>query len=121
MAQATLSRGNTDFSSYVALDGIEQGYTERAVASVVTLDGVLYKSAIKKRTLAVKLRDMLDTDLATLFYEGTGQAESWTYLDANTGASRTAYFYLTGPVVKQTVARQGKTFCTGISFTLEER
>lgn len=120
MAQATLSQGNTDFSSYVALDGIEQGYTERAVASVVTLDGVLHKSSIKKRTLSVKLRDMLDTDLATLFY-GKGQMESWTYLDANTGASRTAYFYLTGPVVRQTVARQGKTFCTGISFTLEER
>ena len=120
MAQATLSQGNTNFSSYVALDGVEQGYTERAVASVVTLDGALHKSSIKKRTLSVKLRDMLDTDLSTLFY-GIGQLASWTYLDANTGASRTAYFYLTGPVVRQTVSRQGKTFCTGISFTLEER
>lgn len=120
MAQATLSQGNTDFSSWVALDGVEQGYTERAVASVVTLDGVLHKSSIKKRTLAVKLRDMLDTDLASLF-ASTNQLDLWTYLDANTGETRTVYFYLTGPVVRQTIARQGKTICTGISFVLEER
>ena len=118
MAQATLSRGNTDFSSYVALDGVEQGYTERAVASTVTLDGTLYKTSINQRVLTIKLRDMFDTDLTALFSEINDLA-SWTYLDAKTGA-RTANFYLTGPVARQTVARQGKTFCTGISFTLEE-
>ena len=118
MAQATLSQGNKDFSSYVALDGVEQGYTERAVASVVTLDGKLHKISTKKRVLAVKLRDMFDTDLAALF-SGINELAPWIYLDAKTGA-RTANFYLTGPVARQTVARQGKTLCTGISFTLEE-
>lgn len=119
MAQATLSQGTTNFSDYVAFDGIEQGYTERAGASVVTLDGTLHKTSVKKRTLSVKLQDMYDTDLRTLF-SGIGELAPWNYLDANTGP-RTADFYLTGPTVRQTVARQGKTFCTGISFALEER
>lgn len=119
MAQATLSQGTTNFSSFVALDGVEQGYTERAGASIVTLDGTLYKTSVKKRTLSVKLHDMYDTDLRTLF-SGISQLASWTYLDADAG-SRTANFYLVGPKVKQTVAREGKTLCTGISFTLEEK
>lgn len=119
MAQATLSQGSTDFSGYVKLDGVEQGYTERAGASVITLDGTLYKTSVKKRTLSVKLHDMYDTDLRTLF-SGIAHLAYWAYLDADLG-SRTANFYLTGPTVRQTVARQGKTLCTGISFTLEEK
>lgn len=120
MAQATLSQGTTNFSSYVALDGVEQGYTERAGSSVVTLDGTLWKTSVKKRTLSIKLHDMFDTDLSSLF-SGISQLATWTYLDSDTGLSRTVQFYLSGPTVKQTVAREGKTLCTGISFALEEK
>ena len=118
-AQATLSQGTTDFSAYVAYDGMEQSYDERAETSVETLDGTLHKSSINKRVLDVELRAMWHEDLVSLF-SGINQLAQWTYLDSKLG-SRTAYFYLSGPKVKQTLARGGKTLCTGITFTLEEQ
>lgn len=117
--QATLSQGSTSFSAYVAYDGIEQSYVERAVSSVTTLDGVLHKAWVSKRVLKVNLRDMWHEDLVSLF-SGVTTLASWTWLDEVAGP-RTASMYLTGPTVKQTLAREGKTLCTGISFQLEER
>lgn len=118
-AQATLAQGNTSFSTYVAFDGVEQGYIERQSRSVVTLDGVKHSTCIKKRTLRVTLRDMYHEDLTSLF-SGVTRLASWTYLDADLGA-RTANFYLTGPTVRQKKARDGLTLCSGISFELEEK
>lgn len=118
-AQATLSQGSTAFSPYVAYDGLEQSYTERAEVSVVTMDGTMRRTAVKKRVLKVTLRDMFHEDLFSLF-SGVNELASWSYLDANTGA-QTKNFYLSGPTVRQTLARGGKTLCTGISFTLEEK
>ena len=117
--QATLSQGSTDFSPFVAFDGVEQGYTERAGSSVVTMDGTLRKVSVRKRTLSVKLRDMWHEDLTGLF-AGVEELASWSYLDADAGA-RTAAFYLTGPTVRQKKVRDGKTLCAGISFSLEEK
>lgn len=119
MAQATLSRGSTDFSPYVAPDGVTQGYTIRQGRSVVTLDGVKHATQIKKRTLSVTLRDMYEDDLLALF-SGEVFLVSWTYLDAETGAA-TKNFYLTGPTVRQRIARDGRTLCGGIGFELEEK
>lgn len=118
-AQATLHRGNTDFSPFVELDGLEQDWTERAVSGIVTLDGTLWKKSVRKRKLSVKLHDMFHEDLRTLF-DGSGTLAQWSYLDSEMGA-RTAYFYLTGPKVRQKLARGGRTLCAGITFTLEEK
>lgn len=118
-AQATLSQGSTDFSPFVAPDGVAQDYTERAGSSVVTLDGTLWKTGIRKRTLAVTLRDMWHEDLTALF-GGVNTLAAWSYLDADAGP-RTAEFYLTGPKVSQKLARGGRTLCAGISFSLEEK
>ena len=118
-AQATLSQGSTDFSPFVAFDGVEQDWVERAGSSVVTLDGTLWKTGIRKRTLSVTLRDMWHEDLIALF-SGVTALAAWSYLDENSGA-RTAYFYLSGPKVRQKLARGGKTLCSGISFSLEEK
>lgn len=119
MAQATLLRGNVDFSPYVAPDGVAQGYTIRQGRSVVTLDGTKHAKEIKKRTLSVALRDMYEDELAALF-SGAVFLASWTYLDAATSAA-TKSFYLTGPTVRQRIARDGRTLCGGISFELEEQ
>lgn len=117
--QAMLRQGSTDFSPFVAFDGIEQEYTERTGSRVVTMDGTLRKTSVRKRMISVKLRDMWHEDLNVLF-AGVGELASWSYLDADAGA-RTAPFYLTGPTVRQKKARDGKTLCAGISFTLEEK
>lgn len=117
--QATLSQGATDFSPYVAYDGVKQSFTERAEASVKTLDGTLHKHFVNKRVLEVELRALWHEDLVALF-AGVSQLAQWSYLDANLGP-RTAYFYLSGPTVQQTLARGGKTLCTGVTFQLEEQ
>lgn len=119
MAQATLVGNGINFSPYVAFDGVKQGYTERLSRSVVTLDGTKIKAAKKKRTISVELHDMYHEDLVALF-GNFPELALWSYLDADKG-SRTAYFYLTGPNVSQKKARDGKTLCSGISFTLEEK
>ena len=118
-AQASLAQGNTDFSPFVAYDGVEQSWAERTAVSVVTMDGTLRKASIRKRVLSVKLRDMWHEDLLALF-SGVADLASWSYLDADSG-SRTADFYRSGPTVRQTLARGGRTLCTGISFSLEEK
>jgi hypothetical protein len=118
-AQATLSQGSTDFSPFVALDGVEQDWIERAESSVVTLDGTLWKQSVRKRKLTVRLHDMFHEDLRALF-DGKGTLAPWSYLDSETGP-RTAWFYRSGPAVRQQLARGGKTLCAGISFTLEEK
>ena len=118
-AQATLSQGSKDFSSFVAFDGVQQGYAERNVSSVVTMDGVLRKKSVKKRTLSVKLIDMFHEDLISLF-SGIPDLASWSYLDAGAGA-QTADFYLSGPSVRQKIVRDGHTWCSGISFELEAK
>ena len=118
-AQATLSQGSTDFSPFVALDGVEQDWIERTVSSVVTMDGTLWKKSVRKRKLSVTLHDMFHEDLRALF-EGRRSPAPWRYLDSETG-DRTAYFYLSGPKIRQKLARGGKTLCSGITFTLEEK
>lgn len=118
-AQATLSQGSTDFSAFVAPDGVEQSWTERVPVTVVTMGGTLRKASVKKRVLKVKLRDMWHEDLNGLF-SGITPLASWTYLDAELG-SQSKNFYLTGPTVAQKLARGGRTLCGGISFTLEEK
>lgn len=116
--QATLSQGNTDFSPYVAPGGVVQSFAERVATSIVTLDGKLRKTYIKKRQLSVTLHDMTHEDLVTLF-SGITALANWSYLDADAGA-QTKQFYLTGPTVTQNIARNGLTYCSGISFSLEE-
>lgn len=118
-AQATLSRGSTDFSPFVAPDGVEQTWAERAAVSVVTMNGTMRKTSVRKRVLNVKLRDMWHEDLIALF-SGVSQLDTWSYLDAESGA-QTKYFYLSGPTVGQKLARNSRTLCSGISFTLEEK
>lgn len=118
-AQATLSHGSTSFSPYVAPDGVEQSWAERVAVSVVTMDGTLRKTFVKKRVLTVRLRDMWHEDLIALF-GSVEQLSSWSYLDSVTGA-QTKDFYLTGPTVGQKHARNNRTLCSGISFTLEEK
>lgn len=118
-AQATLSQGSTDFSPFVAPDGVEQDWTERVPVSVITMGGTLRKASVKKRVLKVKLRDMWHEDLIGLF-SGISALATWTYLDAELG-SQSKQFYLTGPTVAQKLARGGRTLCGGISFTLEEK
>lgn len=117
--QATLSCGSTDFSPFVAYDGIEQRYADRIAADVITLDGTLTRAGVRKRVMTVALREMWHEDLATLF-AGVAALAQWSYLDETAGPS-TKQFYRTGPTVRQTLARGGKTLCTGISFTLEEK
>ena len=117
--QATLAGNGVDFTAYVAFDGVEQGFVERQSRSVVTLDGVKHQRVIKKRTLSVTLRDMEDAQLRALL-GGMPHLAAWSYLDEDSGA-RTADFYLTGPTVRQKIARDGKTLCAGITFTLEEQ
>ena len=117
-AQATLSQGSTDFSPYVAPDGVAQDYVERLGRSVITLDGKKHQKAIRKRRISVTLRDMYHEDVLALF-GGVPSPAQWTYLDADAGA-QTKTFYLSGPTVRQRIARGGRTLCGGISFELEE-
>lgn len=118
-AQATLMQGNTDFSPFVAPDGVEQSWAERVQRSVVTMNGTIRKYGVKKRVLQVKLRNMWHEDLIDLF-SGIPELAVWSYLDAELGAT-SKNFYRTGPVVTQKLARGGMTLCGGISFTLEEQ
>ena len=117
--QATLKQGTTDFSAYVAYDGVEQSFAERTATSVVTMNGDLRKTSVRKRVLSVTLRDMWHEELEALF-TGVTPLASWSYLDEVSGA-QTKYFYITGPTVRQKLARGGLTLCSGISFTLEEK
>ena len=118
-AQATLTQGSTDFAPYVAPDGVEQSWAERVAVSVITMDGTLRKTFVKKRVLNVRLRDMWHEDLITLF-SGITQLASWSYLDADSGAQNKD-FYLSGPKITQKLARNNLTLCSGITFTLEEK
>lgn len=118
-AQATLRQGSTDFSPFVAPDGVEQSWAERVPVSVTTMDGTIRKAKVKKRVLNVKLRDMWHEDLLALF-GNVDDLANWTYLDAELG-SQNKQFYLTGPTVGQRLARNGLTLCGSISFTLEEK
>lgn len=117
--QTRLMIGDVDFTPHIQEGGIQYGWTARQAKSVVALDGTLYASEIRKRTLTVSLATVRYETLCRLF-GGLSRLETVQY-DEQDGQSVRKLFYVGAPTWSAQRVAGGNTYFTGATVTLEEK
>lgn len=118
--QYKLIINGVDFAPWLAAN-VVQGTAYRNARSVVTRDGRLHKTEREKRTISVPLITLSDSMLHSVMTALTPRLASVTYTDRDTGANRTAQFYINNPTATAKRVLGSTTWYEGVSFTLEER
>lgn len=107
-----------DFTPYLRENGVNQYDISRIQKTVITMDGTLYRSDVKKRGIRVQLREVRDTILTDLFAALTSPA-TVGYTDLELGDVEKT-FYVSGKSVNARTVKGGNTYWSGATFTLEE-
>ena len=116
---AKLILNGTDISRYLAQSGISQSPVYRQERSVVTLDGMEYRTSIPKVRLDVEFTRLRASQLYNIIGL-VSQPSTVTYLDQD-GQEKTKTFWVEGPETTQEVVISGITYVEGGSMTLVER
>ncbi len=111
--------GSVDFTPYIIEGGIQYGWAARQAKSVVALDGTLYASETRKRTLTVSLVTIRYETLCRLF-GGLGRLETVRY-DEQDGQRAEKLFYVGAPTWSAKRVAGGNTYYSGGTVTLEEK
>ena len=109
-----------DFTPWVLEEGLEQYEILRQERSVVTLDGVDYRSSSVKRGMSVSLTRMKDDTWRRLLSALEVRPVQAQYADDRLGVC-TKLFYVSGPSAAAKTVRGGHTYFSGGSFELEEK
>ena len=118
--EAKLIINGTDFSPWVAEDGIKYGATYRQSRDVVVLSGTLYRAQIEKYTLSVSLVELRDNTMATLKAAMLTNPATVQFTTPS-GETLTRTCYLSDPSEGARTVKGGNTYYSGVGFTVEER
>ena len=116
--QTKLLIGGVDFTPYIIEGGIQYGWAARQAKSVVAMDGTLYASETRKRTLSVSLVTLRYETVCRLF-GGLGSLETVRY-DEQSGQPAEKLFYVGAPTWAAKRVTGGNTYYSGCTVTLEE-
>lgn len=108
-----------DFAPYIREDGVQQNDVLRNDRRIITLDGTLHMSAITKRRLSIRLREMRDETMRRLF-SALGSPATVEYTDFEKGDVK-KIFYVTSKSIGVRTVKGGNTYWRNASFTLEEK
>lgn len=109
----------TDFTSYVAQEGLVQTDIVRQSRTIVTLDGVEHRAGSIKRQIDVTLITMRLSRLVELMSAIT-QPSSVTYYDRDFGEV-TGTFWVEGLTHADKKVDAGEAFVDRVTFSLIER
>ena len=115
----TMIINGVDFSPYLKQNGVTQYEITRNTKSITTMDGTLYRSAVRKVGLRVPLVGVRDATLARLQAALTSPA-AVTYTDKVSGVTEKT-FHVSAPTATAAKVEGGNTWWSAISFTMEEQ
>lgn len=115
-----LTINGTDFTQWLAEEGLTIGEEVRQSSEVVALSGVLYRAEIVKRSISVSLVELRDVTWRKLLDALQDRPAKVTYTDDLQG-EKTALFWVSSPEATAKTVRGGITYYSGISFELTER
>lgn len=118
--RAKLIINGVDFTPWVLEEGLEQYEILRQERSVVTLDGVDYRSSAVKRGMSVSLTRMKDDTWHRLLGALRTRPVRVEYVDDLHGEMQ-KLFYVSGPTATTRAVRGNTTYYGGGSFSLEEK
>lgn len=119
--KVSLTINGLNFGPYIAESGIQTSSILRNEKSIVTMDGVLHKTGIKKNKIQVSLLDMPDDEFHTLgTYLATNPA-TVSYTDLDSAETSSGQYYISDFSYTAKKAVGTLTVVTGGSFTLEEK
>lgn len=120
---ASLIINGTDFTPWIAEDGIKQGVLSRVRRSIFTLDGSEIRKEVEKQSIAVNLVDsVIDTRAAVLIGALKSAQPALVTYTTKAGVTRSDVpFYVSGLSGGEKTIVGRTTVWSGISFTLEER
>lgn len=118
--RAKLIINGVDFTPWVLEEGLEQYEILRQERSVVTLDGVDYRSSSVKRGMSVSLTRMKDDTWRRLLGALRTRPARVEYVDDLHGEMQ-KLFYVSGPTATTRAVRGNTTYYGGGSFSLEEK
>lgn len=117
--RAKLIINGEDFTPWVKAGGLIQREITRQTRSVVTLNGIEYRSETVKRSMEVSLVKMRDGTWRRLLNALEKRPADVTYVDDKLGET-TRRFYVSGPsATTERVLGNATCFSSG-TFTLEE-
>lgn len=116
--QTEININGVAFAPYVMSGGFSQSPALRQSRTVETISGLLFKSEVEKRLIALQLVEVRDSTLTRLL--GAVTPLSTVEYDDIRGYRRTAKFYVsvTNAAAKRVVG--GNTYYSGVSLQLEE-
>lgn len=119
--QLKLIINGQDFSPWLVEDGLTFGEIYRQSRDVITLDGTLYRSQIRKLTMDASLVELRDNTLALLtaaLYRAVPASVQYTTSD---GVLHANTFYVSDLSYGAKTVRGGNTYYSGTGFSLEAR
>lgn len=116
-----LKLGDFDMSKWVARNGIRFANVERRASSYTTLDGTDHSAAIILRSISVSCVTMSEATAQTIFALLQNKYVQVSYVDPARGVQTGVWFKVSSASIAAKVVEGGRTFYSGLTFSLEER
>lgn len=110
-----------DISKWIARNGIRFSNVERRASSYTTLDGTDRSAAIILRGMTVSCVTMSEATAKTIFSLLQSRYVQVSYVDPAKGERTGVWFKASNASIAAKVVEGGRTFYSGLTFTLEER